>query len=103
MSLLKKYNIEPIENHLILKREVISETTESGLYTGEAAAGISNIAEVLACGPGLLDVNGGRLPMQAKVGDKVIIDQYSGQSIVIEGENLLIARESACVATIRPK
>ena len=103
MNLFKKYDIEPIENHLVLKREVIEEKTESGLYMPGTSIGKSNVSKVLAVGPGLHDANGERVKMQVKVGDTVVIDAYSGQEIVIEGNTILVARESAVVAIIRSK
>lgn len=102
MKLFEKYDIEPIENHLVLQREVISDKTESGIITG-MEPGKSNVATVLAAGPGLLNADGGRCPMQTKVGDVVVVDQFSGQEIVVEGDTLLVARESAIIAIIKKK
>lgn len=103
MSILKKYNIEPIENHLVLKRDVVDEKTEGGLFIPGTSIGDSNVAKVLAVGPGLNGTDGKRIPMQIKVGDIVIIDKFSGQTLEIEGEKILIARETSIVAIIYPK
>ena len=101
MGLFKEYNIEPIGNYLVLKRRVQGDKTESGLYVPDSAQGTSNVAEVLAVGPGLLNADGTRQQMQTSVGDTVIIDKFSGQPISVEGEEVLVARETEVIGVLR--
>lgn len=101
MGLFRDYDIEPIGNFLVLKRRVVSDRTEGGLILPEQAQGTSNVAEVLAVGPGLFSADGTRQPMQTSVGDTVIIDKFSGQPITVEGEEVLVARETEVIGVFR--
>ena len=65
--------------------EVTEEKTKSGLYVPDTAKEKPQEAEVLAVGPGARDEKGERIPMDVKVGDKVIFSKYSGTEIKVDG------------------
>ena len=56
--------------------------------------------EVLAIGPGRIDDNGNRVPLDVSVGDKVIYSKYGGAEITVDGEDLLVLRESDVLARV---
>ncbi len=86
--------IQPLADRLVLKvAEVAEEKTKSGLYVPDTAKEKPQEAEVLAVGPGALNDKGERIPMEVKVGDKVIFSKYAGMEIKIEGEEYLVLSE----------
>lgn len=93
--------IQPLSDRLVLKvAEVAEEKTKSGLYVPDTAKEKPQEAEVLAVGPGALNDKGERIPMQVKVGDKVIFSKYAGTEIKIDGEEYLILSERDILAIL---
>ena len=75
------------------------ETTKSGLILTSAAKEKPQMAEVLAVGPGGM-VDGKEVTMQVKVGQKVIYSKYAGTEVKIDGEELIIVRQSDILAVV---
>ncbi|HZK44428.1 MAG TPA: co-chaperone GroES [Syntrophomonadaceae bacterium] len=93
--------IQPLADRLVLKvDEVAEEKTKSGLYVPDSAQEKPQEAEVLAVGSGLLNEKGERIPMEVKVGDKVIFSKYAGMEIKIEGEEYLVLSERDILAIL---
>ena len=76
-----------------------NEQTRGGLFIPDTAKEKPQEGEILAVGPGRFD-DGKRIPMDLKVGDKILFGKYSGTEVVIDGEPLLILRESDVLATL---
>ena len=74
------------------------EKTKSGIYLPDTAKEKPQEGEVVAVGPGRLDENGKRIPMDLKVGDKVIYAKYGGTEIKVDDEEMMILRESDILA-----
>ena len=70
-----------------------------GLYIPDTAKEKPQQGEVIAVGPGRTE-DGKRVPMEVKAGDKVLFGKYSGTEVTIEGEQLLILRESDILAIV---
>ncbi|NLJ72819.1 MAG: co-chaperone GroES [Syntrophomonadaceae bacterium] len=86
--------IQPLADRIVLKvAEVTEEKTKSGLYVPDSAKEKPQEAEVLAVGPGALNEKGERIPMEVKVGDKVIFSKYAGLEIKVDGEEYLVLSE----------
>ncbi|GAA5787468.1 MULTISPECIES: co-chaperone GroES [Chitiniphilus] len=85
--------IRPLHDRVVIKRVEAEEKTASGIVLPGAAAEKPDLGEVVAIGTGKLLDNGSVRPLAVKVGDKVILGKYSGQSVKVNGEELLVVRE----------
>ena len=91
-------SLRPLHDRVIIKR-VDSETkTASGIVIPESAAEKPDQGEVLAVGPGKRDGEGQRIKPDLKVGDKVLFGKYAGQSVKVNGDELLVLREEDVIA-----
>ena len=86
-------NIRPLHDRVIVKRVEPETRTASGLYIPDAADEKPDQGEVLAVGPGKRDDAGKLIPMDVKVGDRVLFGKYSGQTVKVDGEEYLVMRE----------
>lgn len=85
--------IRPLHDRVIVKRLAAERTTSSGIVIPESAGDKPDQGEVIAVGPGRRDDQGKLIPMEVKVGDKVLFGKYSGQAVKIEGDEFLVMRE----------
>ena len=84
-------NLQPLDDRIVVRPSEAEETTASGLVIPDTAKEKPQQGEVLAAGPGRRAENTGELiPMDVKVGDKVVYSKYGGTEITIDGEDLLI-------------
>jgi len=91
-------NMEPLGDRVLVKPIPREEVTKGGIILPDTAKEKPQEGEVLAVGPGRLGDDGKRLPMDVKVGDKVIYAKYAGTEIKIDGEEYIILRESDILA-----
>ena len=82
-------NIKPLEDRLVVKPLDAEQTTASGLVIPDTAKEKPQEGEVLAVGPGRFE-DGTRVPLDVKVGDKVIYSKYGGTEVKLSGDELLI-------------
>ncbi len=75
------------------------ETTQSGIVLPGSAKEKPQVAEVVAVGPGAV-VDGKVVPMEVKVGDKVLISQYAGTTIKLDGKENIIVRQGDILAVV---
>ena len=85
--------IRPLHDRVIVKRNETERTTAGGLYLPDNAGEKPDQGEVLAVGPGKRDDSGKLIPMGVKVGDIVLFGKYSGQTVKIDGKEILVMRE----------
>lgn len=83
-------NIKPLGDRVVVKAIANEEVTKGGIVLPDTAKEKPQQGEVVAVGNGALSENGTRLPMEVKVGDKVIYSKYSGTEIKQDGEDYLI-------------
>ncbi|KFF30595.1 co-chaperone GroES [Bifidobacterium bombi] len=83
-------SLTPLEDKIIVKQAEAETQTASGLYIPDNAKEKPQQGEVLAVGPGRRDDNGNRVPMDVKVGDKVLYSKYGGTEVHYNGEDYLI-------------
>ena len=83
-------SLTPLEDKIIVKQAEADTQTASGLYIPDNAKEKPQQGEVLAVGPGRRDDKGERIPMDVKVGDKVLYSKYGGTEVHYEGEDYLI-------------
>ena len=92
--------LRPLADRVIVKRLENETKTASGIVIPDAAAEKPDQGEVLAVGPGRLDDDGDRMPMSVKVGDRVLFGKYSGQSVTVDGDELLVMKEDDLFAVV---
>ncbi|MGI6704618.1 MAG: co-chaperone GroES [Clostridia bacterium] len=92
-------NIKPLGDRIVVKVLEKQETTKSGIVLPEAAKEKPQEGEVLAVGSGEL-IEGKRVPLEVKVGDRVIYSKYAGTEIKMDDEEYLILKQSDVLAII---
>src|ERR687884_479011 len=93
--------VNPLADRVVVKPLEESEQMRGGLYIPDTAKEKPQQGEIVAVGPGKYDEKGGnRIPMDVKVGDKVLYGKYSGTEVTVDGDQYLILRESDVLAII---
>ena len=92
--------LTPLEDKIIVKQAEAQTQTASGLYIPDNAKEKPQQGEVLAVGPGRRDDKGERIPMDVKVGDKVLTSKYSGTEVKVDGEECTIVRQGDILAVV---
>ena len=92
-------NVKPLADRVVLKMVEMEETTKSGIILAGSAKEKPQIAEVVAVGPGGV-VDGKDVVMEVEVGDHVIMSKYSGTEVKIDGQELIIVRQSDILAIV---
>jgi chaperonin GroES len=82
-------NLQPLEDRIVVKPSEGEEMTASGLVIPDTAKEKPQEGEVIAVGPGRFE-DGNRVPLDVKVGDKVIYSKYGGTEVKLAGDELLI-------------
>lgn len=95
--------LRPLHDRVIIKRLDNERKTSSGIVIPDNAAEKPDQGEILAVGNGKVGDDGKVRPLGVKVGDKVLFGKYSGQSVKVEGEELLVMREEDIMAVIEGK
>ena len=90
--------LKPLGDRLIVRAIEEEETTASGIVLPDTAKEKPQKGKVLAVGDGKLDDDGKRIPLDVAEGDEVVYSKYGGTEIKLEGEDLLILRESDVLA-----
>ncbi|QOZ26925.1 co-chaperone GroES [Bradyrhizobium sp. CCBAU 51753] len=84
----------PLHDRVVVKRIDAEEKTAGGIIIPDAAKEKPSQGEVIAVGPGGRDESGKLTPIDVKVGDRVLFGKWSGTEVKIDGEDLLIMKES---------
>jgi chaperonin GroES len=92
--------LKPLADRLLVKPLEEEEVTPGGIVLPETAKEKPQRGEVLAVGPGARDDEGNRIAMDVSVGDKVLFAKYGGTEIKMDGDKLLILRESDILAIL---
>jgi chaperonin GroES len=91
--------VNPLADRVVIRALEETETMRGGLYIPDTAKEKPQQGEVVAVGPGRFEKDK-RVPMEVKVGDKVLYGKYSGTEVTVDNEPLLILRESDVLAII---
>jgi chaperonin GroES len=94
-----KLKIHPLEDRVVIWPDDEGETMRGGLYIPDTAKEKPTQGEILAVGPGRIE-KGARIPVDVKVGDKVLYGKYSGTNITLDGEEVVILKSSDILAKI---
>ena len=84
----------PLHDRLVVRRIEAEEKTAGGGIIPDTAKEKPQEGEVLAVGPGSRDEKGALVPLEVKVGDRILFGKWSGTEVRINGEDLLIMKES---------
>ena len=90
--------LQPLADRVLVKPIEKEEKTKSGIYLPDTAKEKPQEGEVLAVGPGKIADDGKRIPLDIKVGDIVLYAKYGGTEIKVDGDDLMILRESDILA-----
>ena len=96
-------NVRPLNDRVLLRRLEQDEVVKGGIIIPDTAKEKPQEAEVMAVGPGKLDEDGKRMPMEVKKGDRVLIGKYSGTDIKIDDDEFVIVREDEILGVIEKK
>ncbi|HHT93053.1 MAG TPA: co-chaperone GroES [Clostridia bacterium] len=91
--------IKPLADRVVIKMLEQEETTKSGIVLPGSAQEKPQLAEVVAVGPGAV-VDGKKVPMEVKVGDKVIMSKYAGTEVKFDGVEYTILKQSDILAIV---
>ena len=93
-------NLKPLGDRLIVSVVEEEETTASGIVLPDTAKEKPQRGKVVAVGDGKFDDDRDRIPVDVSEGDEVLYSKYGGTDIVVEGEDLLVLRESDVLAKV---
>ncbi|MGN6390495.1 MAG: co-chaperone GroES [Burkholderiaceae bacterium] len=94
-------NLRPLHDRVIVKRLDQETKTASGIVIPDAAAEKPDQGEVIAVGNGKVLEDGKVRALEVKVGDRVLFGKYSGQTVKVEGEELLVMKEEDLFAVVQ--
>jgi chaperonin GroES len=92
-------NVVPLHDRILVKRLEAREVAKSGIIIPDTAKEKPQEGEVMAVGSGKIE-KGQRIPVDVKVGDRILFGKYTGSDITIDGQEFLILREEEILATL---
>ncbi|KAF0177525.1 MAG: chaperonin GroES [Alphaproteobacteria bacterium] len=93
-------NFRPLGDRVLVKRVKEEEKTKGGIIIPDTAQEKPQEGEVVAVGPGARDEDGERIEMDVKVGDRILFGKWSGTEVKVDGDELLIMKESDILGVI---
>jgi chaperonin GroES len=92
--------LKPLHDRVLVRRTESEEKTAGGLYIPESAKEKPSEGEVVATGPGARKDNGELIAMDVKAGDRVLFGKWNGTEVTVDGEELLMMKESDIMGII---
>lgn len=92
--------VRPLDDRVLVQPNASEEKTASGIFLPESAKEKPMMGKVLATGPGKLNDDGSRTPLGVKKGDTVVYGKYAGTEIEVDGDDLIIIRESELLGVV---
>ena len=93
--------LKPLADYIVAEQEEAVTKTASGLYLPDKASEKPKIAKVLAVGPGKVGDDNERIPVEVKVGDRIVYKSYSPTEIKIDDKEYILMREEDVVAVVK--
>ena len=90
----------PLHDRVVVRRLDSEEKTKGGIIIPDTAKEKPQEGEIIAVGPGARDESGKLVPLHVKAGDRVLFGKWSGNEVKIDGEDLLIMKESDVMGVI---
>ena len=97
---MAKTKFRPLHDRVVVRRIEADEKTKGGIIIPDTVKEKPSEGEIIAVGPGGRDENGKLTPMGVKAGDRVLFGKWSGTEVKLEGEDLLIMKESDIMGVI---
>jgi chaperonin GroES len=97
---MAKTHFRPLHDRVVVRRLQSEEKTKGGIIIPDSAKEKPQQGEIIAVGPGGRDEAGKLIPIDVKVGDKVLFGKWSGTEVKLDGEELLIMKESDIMGVI---
>ncbi|MFA6309446.1 MAG: co-chaperone GroES [Clostridia bacterium] len=91
--------IKPLGDKVVIKMMESEETTKSGIILAGSAKEKPQLAKVVAVGPGTV-VDGNEVKMEVKIGDKVLLERYSGTEVKLDGQEYTIVKQGNILAIV---
>ena len=92
--------IRPLADRILVKREEPAETVKGGIIIPDSAKEKPQEGKVIAAGPGRVDEDGKRVPLEVKKGDRILMGKYSGTEVKLDGIEHIILREDDVLAVL---
>ena len=96
-------NFRPLHDRVVVKRVDAEEKSKGGIIIPDTAKEKPQEGEVIAAGPGSRDEKGKLVPLDLKAGDRILFGKWSGTEVKIEGDELLIMKESDVMGVIESR
>ena len=96
-------SFRPLHDRVLVKRVKEEEKTRGGIIIPETAQEKPQEGEVVAVGPGARDEDGERIELDVKPGDRILFGKWSGTEVKVDGEELLIMKESDIMGVVEEK
>lgn len=93
-------NVKPLADRILVRRLEEQEVKKGGIIIPDTAKEKPLEGEVIAVGPGRVNEEGKRIPLEVKKGDRVLIGKYSGTDVKLEGNEYVILREDDVLAIV---
>lgn len=90
---MSNVNVTPLNDRILVKRVEEEEKTAGGIIIPDSAKEKPQKGEIVATGKGKTSDDGKKIPMEVKIGDKILFGKYSGTELKLEGEEYLMMRE----------
>jgi chaperonin GroES len=99
-NVMAKSKFRPLHDRVVVKRIDAEEKSKGGIIIPDTAKEKPSQGEVTAVGPGGRDESGKLIPIDLKVGDRVLFGKWSGSEVKLDGEELLIMKESDIMGVV---
>jgi chaperonin GroES len=93
-------NIKPLHNHVVIKQQDETETMYGNIVVPDLGKEKPLMGEIIASGPGLINLNGVLIPNTVEVGQIVIFPAFGGQKITVDGEEYVVCKEQDLIAIL---
>mmetsp|Transcript_18502 Transcript_18502/g.27712 ORF Transcript_18502/g.27712 Transcript_18502/m.27712 type:complete len:103 (-) Transcript_18502:146-454(-) len=90
----------PLFNRVLVQRVAVETKTASGILLPESAQKALNEGTIMAVGPGMRTPDGTKLPMELKVGDRVLLPEYGGQKVKLDADEFILYNDTDILGTI---
>jgi len=94
-------NLRPLSDRVVIRRVDSEAVTKGGIVIPDAAAEKADQGTVLAVGPGKRNDNGQLSPIDVDINDRVLFGKFAGQTVKVDGEELLVLKEEDILAVIK--
>ena len=95
-----KIKLQPLGDRVVIERDEAEQKTAGGIVLPDTAKDKPTRGKVVSVGDGRLLKSGTRVPLQLKVGDRVLFGKYSGQTVKVDGDELLVMKEDDLFAVV---